>query len=185
VPFRYVAKHQLRWVPLLGWYLWLAGHIFVNRSNRRAAIASLERASGQIRSGTSIVVYPEGTRSEDGRILPFKKGPFALALKARVPIVPVTIEGSWRVMPKNSWDIKPGEIQVMIGAPIDTRTFAEDDREGLLRVVRDQIIEQSLLLGGRGGDREDTVAAAGMEGVGRGADRNKDTRQPDREANAA
>ncbi|MBZ4423120.1 1-acyl-sn-glycerol-3-phosphate acyltransferase [Myxococcus sp. RHSTA-1-4] len=165
VPFRYVAKSQLKWVPLIGWYLALAGHVFVNRTNRSRAIASLDAAAEKIRGGTSIFLYPEGTRSPDGRVLPFKKGPFALALKARVPVCPVTIEGSGNLMPKNSWNITPGPIRVKVGKPIDTTGFAEDDREGLARAVREVIIADSLALGGKGGDVEDAVAAAGLEGV--------------------
>ena len=164
--FRYVAKSQLRFVPFIGWYLWLAGHIFVNRSDRASAISSLERAAKKVREGTSIFLYPEGTRSEDGRVLPFKKGPFALALKARVPICPVTIEGTSTVMPKNSWNITPGPVRVKIGRPIDTTAFAENDREGLARAVREQIIADNLSLGGKGGDTDDAIALQGQEGVG-------------------
>lgn len=171
VPFRYVAKSQLKWVPLIGWYLALAGHVFVNRSNRAKAIASLDAAAAKIRGGTSIFLYPEGTRSPDGRILPFKKGPFALALKARVPICPVTIEGSGKLMPKDTWNITPGPIRVKVGKPIDTTAFAENDREGLARAVRDVIIADSLSMGGKGGDADDAVAAAGLEGVTTGARR--------------
>jgi 1-acyl-sn-glycerol-3-phosphate acyltransferase len=167
VPFRYVAKSQLGWVPFIGWYLWVAGHIFVNRSNRQAAIDSLQRAGEKIRGGKSIFLYPEGTRSPDGSILPFKKGPFALALAARVPICPVTIEGTGKIMPKNSWNIVPGPVHVKIGKPIDTTGFAANDREGLARVVREAIIAQSLELGGKGGDPEDAIAASGYEGIGR------------------
>ncbi|SET02917.1 lysophospholipid acyltransferase family protein [Stigmatella erecta] len=165
VNFRYVAKSQLAWVPFIGWYLWVAGHIFVNRSNRSGAIESLRAAARKIRAGASIFLYPEGTRSPDGRILPFKKGPFALALEARVPICPVTVEGTARIMPKNSWNITPGPIHVKIGKPIDTTGFAENDRAGLARAVRDVIIAQSLELGGRGGDPENAIAASGAEGV--------------------
>ncbi len=165
VNFRYVAKSQLRWVPFIGWYLWLAGHVLIDRSNRRAAISSLDAAAKRIRGGVSIFLYPEGTRSDDGRVLPFKKGPFALALQARVPICPVTIEGSGKIMPKNSWNITPGTIHVKIGAPIDTTGFATEDREGLARHVRNVVIDQSLELGGLGGDREAAVAAAGREGI--------------------
>ncbi|MCP3101584.1 1-acyl-sn-glycerol-3-phosphate acyltransferase [Myxococcus sp. K15C18031901] len=166
VAFRYVAKEQLKWVPLIGWYLALAGHVFVNRGERSKAIASLDRAAAKIRGGISIFLYPEGTRSEDGRVLPFKKGPFALALKARVPVCPVTIEGSGALMPKNSWNITPGPVRVKIGKPIDTTCFDEGDREGLARAVREVIIADSLSLGGKGGDPEDAVAVAGREGVG-------------------
>ncbi|MCY1014302.1 lysophospholipid acyltransferase family protein [Pyxidicoccus sp. MSG2] len=165
VPFRYVAKSQLKWVPFIGWYLALAGHVFVNRSNRAKAIASLDSAAAKIRGGVSIFLYPEGTRSPDNRILPFKKGPFALALKSRVPICPVTIEGSGKLMPKSTWNITPGPVRVKIGKPIDTTGFAEDDREGLARAVREVIIADSLSLGGLGGDVDDAVAAAGVEGV--------------------
>jgi len=164
VNFRYVAKHQLKYVPFVGWYLWYAGHIFVNRGRRDKAIASLDAAAQKIRNGTSVFLYPEGTRSDDGSVLPFKKGPFALALKSRAPVVPITIEGSGSVMPKNSWNIKPGPVYVKIGKPIDTTGFAEDDREGLARAVRDVIIQQSLELGGKGGDPEKVTAAAGVEG---------------------
>ncbi|AKJ03135.1 1-acyl-sn-glycerol-3-phosphate acyltransferase [Archangium gephyra] len=164
VNFRYVAKHQLKYVPLIGWYLWFAGHIFVNRGRREKAIASLDAAAQKIRGGTSVFLYPEGTRSDDGSVLPFKKGPFALALKSRVPVVPITIEGSGSVMPKNSWNIKPGPVYVKIGKPIDTTGFDEDDREGLARAVRNVIIQQSLELGGKGGDPDKVTAAAGLEG---------------------
>jgi 1-acyl-sn-glycerol-3-phosphate acyltransferase len=150
VPLRFVAKHQLAWVPIIGWYLWLTGNIFVNRSNRAGAITSMERAAQRIRAGRNILVFAEGTRSEDGRILPFKKGAFALALRAGVPICPVTIEGSAKLMPKNSWRITPGDVRVRIGAPIDPAPFAPDDREGLMRAVREAIVAQSLAMGGRG-----------------------------------
>jgi 1-acyl-sn-glycerol-3-phosphate acyltransferase len=181
VKFRYVSKHTLKYVPVMGWYLILARYIFINRSNKRAAVASLDEAGRRIRGGTSIVVFPEGTRSDDGSILPFKKGPFAVAVKAQVPICPVTIEGSGKVMPKNSWNITPGPVRVKIGSPIDPTPFG-NDREALMRVVRDAIITQSLELGGKGGDRNDTVAAPGLEGIGRRAEVGSD---PDGDHEAA
>ncbi|MBU8897376.1 1-acyl-sn-glycerol-3-phosphate acyltransferase [Corallococcus sp. M34] len=165
VNFRYVAKSQLRWVPLIGWYLSIAGHIFINRGNRASAIDSLTKAANKVRAGTSIFLYPEGTRSVDGRVLPFKKGPFALALKAGVAVCPVTIEGSANLMPKNSWNITPGPVRVKIGKPIDPKVFAEDDRAGLARAVRDVILADNVALGGPGGDPEDAIAAPGQEGT--------------------
>jgi 1-acyl-sn-glycerol-3-phosphate acyltransferase len=167
VNFRFIAKHQLKYVPIIGWYLWLAGHIFINRSNRKKAISSLEEAARKVRNGKSVFVYVEGTRSDDGRILPFKKGAFALAQKAGVPIVPVTIEGTGKVMPKNSWDITPGTVYAKVGKPIDTTAFSEENLDALIKAVRDVIITQSLELGGKGGDRNDAVAAPGVEGIGR------------------
>jgi 1-acyl-sn-glycerol-3-phosphate acyltransferase len=160
--FRFVAKKALMYVPILGWYMWMAKFVFVNRSHRREAIASLEKAALRIRGGISIVVFPEGTRSASLRVLPFKKGPFALAIRAGVPIVPVAIEGSGKLMPKNSWNITPGPIRVSIGRPIDPVQFGED-RDQLLRAVRSAIIEQNLDLGGLGADlaspRDEPTAA--------------------------
>ena len=168
VPFRYVSKHTLKYVPVTGWYLMVGGYIFINRSNRRAAVATLDAAAEKIRAGTSIVVFPEGTRSETGDILPFKKGPFALAVKAGVAICPVTVEGSGKVMPKNSWRITPGPVRVKIGSPIDPTPFGRD-RAALMHAVRDVMITQSLALGGQGGDRATDVAAEGEEGTPQGS----------------
>jgi len=158
---RFVAKEQLRWVPLVGWYLQLAGHVIVDRGNRQRAIASLDRAAEQIlRRRISLIAFPEGTRSRDAYILPFKHGPFGLALKAGVPVVPVTIEGSARIMPRRSWRITPGVVKVRISAPIDVRRFDADDRVGLARVVRETIVQANLDLGGLGGVREEARPAA-------------------------
>ncbi len=165
VPFRYIAKHTLKYVPVTGWYLQIAGYIFIDRSNHRQAVKTLDKAAEQIRNGKSVLVFPEGTRSDTGVIMPFKKGPFALAVKAGVAICPVTIEGSGRVMPKNSWKIQPGPIKLMIGAPIDPKPFG-NDREKLARAVRDVIIDQSVKLGGKGGDKQHAIARAGKEGIG-------------------
>lgn len=170
LPFntRFVSKKALQYVPFLGWYMTLAKFVFVDRGNRRTAIASLDKAAEQIRGGTSIIVFAEGTRSEDLTVKPFKKGPFALALKAGVPIVPVAIEGSGVLMPKNRWVITPGPIKVRVGAPIDPAPFG-NNREALMVAVRSAVIDQNVALGGKGGDKKDAVAAAGVEGVGRPA----------------
>ncbi len=148
--FRFVAKMILKYVPFLGWYMNWAGFVFIDRKNKKAAIASLEKASERIREGINIVMFAEGTRSDTLEVLPFKKGPFALALSSGVPIVPVTIEGSGQLMPKNSWNITPGVIKVAYGKPIDPRPFG-NDRDALSQAVRDVVIAQSLSLGGKGG----------------------------------
>jgi 1-acyl-sn-glycerol-3-phosphate acyltransferase len=160
VNLRFVAKEQLRWVPFIGWYLQLTGHVIVDRGNRNRAIASLERAAAHIaRRHLSLIVFPEGTRSPDRRILPFKHGPFGLALKARIPVAPVTIEGTAVVMPRRSWRITPGPIRVRIGTPVDVRSFDAEDRAGLARAVREQVVEASVALGGRGGVPLDSAPA--------------------------
>jgi len=153
VNVRYVAKKQLAYIPVFGWYLWLARYPLVDRGNRTKAIASLEKAGKQIRDGVSIIAYAEGTRSADGSILPFKRGPFALALKARVPVVPVTIEGAHKLMPKGTWQVNPQPVKVKIGKPIDISGYGEEERERLANDVRAVIVRQSLELGGLGASR--------------------------------
>jgi 1-acyl-sn-glycerol-3-phosphate acyltransferase len=174
---RFVAKKALQWVPLMGWYMTLAHFVFVDRANHKQAVASLDKAGQRIRGGISIVMFPEGTRSEDLKVLPFKKGPFALAMKAGVPIIPITIEGSGKLMPKNKWTITPGPIRVQVGKPIDPAPFG-DDRAALTRAVRDVVIDQSVALGGLGGDRQVAVAARGLEGIGQAQADAEAQRQP-------
>jgi len=162
--FRFVAKHTLKYVPVLGWYMWFAKFVFIDRSNHKRAVASLAQAGAQVRSGVSVLMFAEGTRSPTLEVLPFKKGPFALAMSAQVPIVPVAIEGSGALMPKDSWNITPGPIRVAIGTPIDVAPFG-DDRDGLMRAARDAVIDLNVGLGGKGGDKRAVAAAAGKEGV--------------------
>lgn len=151
VPFRFVIKKIIQYVPLFGWYLTLAGFIFIDRSSKKSTQETLERASQRIRGGTSILVFAEGTRSENGRILPFKKAMFAIPARAGVLITPVAVEGSRIIMPKNSWSVQPGEIRVNIGKPIDPAPFG-DDREALAQHVREKVIELAKEIGGPGGD---------------------------------
>jgi 1-acyl-sn-glycerol-3-phosphate acyltransferase len=127
--FAYIAKRSLFWVPFLGWGMLAAGFVSVDRKNRARAVASLERAGERIRAGTSLVVYPEGTRSPDGRLQPFKKGPFHVALAAGVPIVPVAISGTAALMPVGSAAIRAGTVRLRFGAPIPVE--ADDTVERL------------------------------------------------------
>jgi 1-acyl-sn-glycerol-3-phosphate acyltransferase len=149
VDVRFAAKKSLSYVPFLGWYMWLANFIFIDRQNRHTAVKSLREAGERIRSGVSIIMFPEGTRSETNHVLPFKKGPFALAVEANVPIVPIAIEGSGKLMPKNSWNITPGPIYVSIGKPISVSQFA-GDREALMQAVEGAVVAQNIALGGLG-----------------------------------
>lgn len=140
VDFRMVAKRELLRIPIFGWALWLAGFVFIDRGDRESAIRSLQRAAEKVRRGTSIVVFAEGTRSRDGRLLPFKKGGFVLALQAQAPIVPVSIRGGREVLPKGSLRIRAGVIDVLFGASIDTSPYAYDTREALIEEVRCRIL---------------------------------------------
>ncbi|HYH96007.1 lysophospholipid acyltransferase family protein [Hyalangium sp.] len=163
VNIRFVAKHVLKYVPFLGWYMAMTGMIFINRSNHRKAVSSLERAGERIRSGKSILAFPEGTRSRDGLILPFKKGPFVLAIEAQVPIIPVAIEGSLQNLPRGSIWLRKHDIRMKVGHPIETKGLTPADREALLRQVRDAIIQLHREIGGQGGVPE-AIAERGREG---------------------
>jgi 1-acyl-sn-glycerol-3-phosphate acyltransferase len=143
VPTRFVAKQSLFRVPVLGWAMSAGGFIAIDRGNRTRAIQSLALAAERIRSGRSVVLFPEGTRSSDGRLQPFKKGPFHLALAARVPLVPVAISGSWEVMRPRTARIRPGPVRVEFLPPLAVDAFLPDDHEGLLREVHGRL-EQVL-----------------------------------------
>ena len=121
----FVAKRELIWVPFLGWVIWLADFIFIDRSNQRAARQSMQRAAQRIRAGQSIVTFPEGTRSQDGRLLPFKKGAFNLAFEAGVPVVPFAISGGPDILPKGTWRVKGGTYRITLGLPLDPEAFPD------------------------------------------------------------
>jgi 1-acyl-sn-glycerol-3-phosphate acyltransferase len=151
VNIRFIAKHVLKWVPFLGWYMMMTGMIFINRSNRRESLRSLKKAGERIRAGSNILIFPEGTRSKDGRILPFKRGALVLALEARVPIVPVAIEGTGSVLPVGGLWLRHHPIRVKVGHPISTTGRGGEERDALVREVRDTIIQLHRDIGGQGG----------------------------------
>jgi len=119
VSFRWIAKRQLFKIPFIGWTMGRAGYISIDRENPREALKAMEAAARKIRAGTSIIIFPEGTRSLDGILLPFKKGGFSLALRAMVPIAPIGIYGTSQLQPKGSFIPKQkGVIYINIGEPI-------------------------------------------------------------------
>jgi 1-acyl-sn-glycerol-3-phosphate acyltransferase len=159
---RFVAKRELFRIPVFGWYLRLGGHVEVDRRDHARAIASLGAAAEKVRAGTSLVVFPEGTRSPDGRIQPFKQGPFVIASRARVPVVPVAVSGAAGVNPKARIAVRPGTIRVTIGLPVLPADFP--DKVDLLAEVRRRIVEMHRQAGGAGGDLSRPVARRGVEG---------------------
>ena len=132
---RWLAKRELLWVPFFGWAMWAGKHITVKRTDRADALQSLKKAKQRIASGISLVFFPEGTRSPDGRLLPFKRGGFWLALHTQTPVVPVTIDGSGSLLPKGDWRIRRGEIRITVGAPL----AAENHRAGKLLNLSNQV----------------------------------------------
>jgi len=138
--FRFIAKKQLARIPLFGWAMSAGRFIFIDRQNPLAARRSMDEAARRIRSGQSVVIFPEGTRTRTGRLLPFKKGGFHLAIASGAMIVPCGIRGSRAVWPKGSPLIHSGAIHVEVGEPISTAGLTDDDRDALLERVRGQIL---------------------------------------------
>jgi 1-acyl-sn-glycerol-3-phosphate acyltransferase len=123
----FVAKQELRWVPVLGWAIWLAGFVLIDRRNQKRAYASLADAAVQIRSGQSLAIFPEGTRSKDGEVLPFKRGSFSLAMDAGVPLVPLAIRGGGAILPKGAWRTRGGPYVLTVGEPLDPADFPDPE----------------------------------------------------------
>lgn len=141
IPLRiyFLAKKELMRVPVFGWAMYLMGHVTIDRGDRAEAFKSIDGAAEKVRSGTNVMVFPEGTRSPTGELLPFKKGGFVLAIKGGIPILPVGIYGSNKILPKGSLKISSGIINIAVGKPIDTKLYTLEDKERLITKVRDEI----------------------------------------------
>jgi 1-acyl-sn-glycerol-3-phosphate acyltransferase len=140
VKIRFIAKKQLGRIPLFGWAMAAGRFIFIDRKNPIAARRSIDEACARIRAGSSVAIFPEGTRSRDGLLGPFKKGGFHLALTAGVPVVPVSIRGAGEVMAPGRLLVRPGPVVITIGAPIDTAGLTTAaDRGALIDRVRGEI----------------------------------------------
>lgn len=137
VDIRWVMKMELRKVPVLGLACEKLGHVYIDRSNSRRAQASIDAAKTQLVNGTSIFFFPEGTRSLDGRLLPFKKGAFKLAKELGLPILPVTISGSHDILPAKTLNLFPGAVDVIVHPPISVT--ADSDEHDLLVKARERI----------------------------------------------
>lgn len=140
---RWIAKKELFWIPLFGWILWTSKHIVVDRSSLSGAMNSLSKARERIEKGISVVVFPEGTRSHHGDLLPFKRGGFLLAFKSQTPIVPVTLKGSGTVWSRGEWRIRSGEIEIVMGKPVSVDRYRAEDLKLLLNRVRAEIESHS------------------------------------------
>ncbi|MGH7477689.1 MAG: lysophospholipid acyltransferase family protein [Longimicrobiales bacterium] len=140
--FRFVAKKELARIPLFGRAWKSAGHISIDRQDRAAAIQSLARAESALRSDNSaLVLFPEGTRSADGRLQPFKKGAFMLALGTGVEVLPVAVIGTERIMRKNDWRVHPAAIILRFARPFRPGDYGEPGRDALMRDVRGRITD--------------------------------------------
>ncbi len=134
--FSWLAKEELFRVPFFGGAMRRAGYIPLDRSDGRQALKSIDKAAGRIREGVSVVLFPEGTRTHDGTLLPFKKGGFILASRAAVPVVPFTINGSRGINPRNRFALYPGRISITFCPPVQPDGTGNPARELLREQVR-------------------------------------------------
>lgn len=155
----FMGKQEVFSIPVLGAALRLGGFVPVHRADPEAARASVDRALEEVRRGTSFLVFPEGTRSADGCLQRFKHGVFVLAIRAGLPIVPITLDGGEVIMPKQKWELRPGTFRITIHPPVPTAGFTLEDRGELAQHVR-EIVASALPPGKRG------VEAAAVAGVG-------------------
>lgn len=130
-----LAKKSLFAIPIVGTAFRLAKFVPVDRGNAERAAASIEAAAEKMKQGVSFLIYPEGTRSPDGRLLPFRRGAFVLAIKAGVPVVPVACSGAHRIVPKNSYHITPGEVVVRFCPAVDAAEYSLERRNDLAQRV--------------------------------------------------
>jgi 1-acyl-sn-glycerol-3-phosphate acyltransferase len=144
--FKWLAKKELFSIPFFGWTMAAAGYIRIDREGTRETVVAMNEAAEKIRNGISVVIFPEGSRSPNGTIQPFKKGGFTLAIKSKVPIVPMAISGSRDIMPKERLTASSGKIRMRIDHPIETAHFSMKDRNGLMESVRERITRNFELI---------------------------------------
>ena len=142
VDFKFVVKQELMRIPFFGRAMRGAGYIGLEREDPRKAVRSMNEAAEKIKHGSSMVIYPEGTRSEDGRLLPFKRGGFKLALKSGCDIVPVAISNSYRIVPKGRLMINKGSFHIHIGKPVSVNDYNRKNINLLMDRVRDAILDK-------------------------------------------
>ena len=140
IQFRWIIKKEILKVPIFGYGLYASRNIFIDRSNTASAIESINKGFDRLPKGVSVMVFAEGTRSPDGKIHEFKKGGFVTAVRRKIPILPVTVNGSRRIMPKGSLAMKPGKIQIVIGDPIDTSSYTNDTVQELIDKTHQVVI---------------------------------------------
>ena len=140
VPLRFVIKQEIAKVPFIGRYARAMGMVFIERGHAREAAERLQGIVTIVRNGASLCAFPEGTRSRDGSVRPFKGGAFQVALQAGVPVVPIAISGSSAVLPASGFKVRPGTIRVRVGTPISTTNLHAGDRHTLARAAHAAVV---------------------------------------------
>ena len=142
-PTGYIAKKEIRKVPFLSWWMYFVNCIFLDRKNPRQGLKSVLEASEKIKNGTSIFLFPEGTRSKDGKLAEFKDGGFKIATKAKAPIIPIGIQGTSDILENHFPIIKSGKVIVNFGKPVYTSEMSKAEQKTLPDLVREQVKELS------------------------------------------
>lgn len=140
VPLRFVLKQEMAKVPFVGWYARRMGMVFIERGSARSSPQRLREAVTLVRGGATLCAFPEGTRSRDGNVGPFKGGVLQVAIEAGVPVVPVALQGSGAVLPASGFRVRPGTIDVRFGDPIATTGLRSEDRNALARQAREAVV---------------------------------------------
>ena len=140
IQYRWFIKKEVLKIPIFGYALYASRNIFIDRSNTARAIESINKGIDRLPKGVSVMVFAEGTRSSDGKIHEFKKGGFMVAVAHKMPILPVTVNGSRRVTPKGSLVFRPGKIQVVVGDPIETGGYTVNTVDALIDKTRQVIM---------------------------------------------
>jgi 1-acyl-sn-glycerol-3-phosphate acyltransferase len=136
----FIGKKELQWIPIVGWYMFISGQIFIDRKNNKRAVESLRKAALKIKAGKNVVMFPEGTRSKTGELGEFKQGAFHLAIQAGVTIVPVYIKGTYECWPSGSAKVAPSNVVVSIGKPIASMGYSKNQGKELTKKVREQVL---------------------------------------------
>ena len=142
VDLRFIFKQSILFLPFIGIAIWMMGMVPINRANKQKAARSLKKAGQQIRKGKHILIFPEGTRTRDGKLLPFKKGGFYLSIQESIDIVPISINGSRALCGRNSMLARSGDIEIKIHPRISTQDVGIEQRHNLIAEVRKTILSE-------------------------------------------
>lgn len=141
VPLRFLAKEELRRIPLVSHFIRAMGMVFIDRGDSESARQSIDRLADSLATGMCLIAFPEGTRSRDGELGRFKTGAFVAAIKSRVPVVPIHIQGAEGILPAGTLRIHPGRVWVKVGRPVPSRDLSVEDRRQLADLVRSRMVE--------------------------------------------
>ena len=141
IQFRWIAKAELFRAPFMGWAMTRIGYISIERDSPKKAYRSMLRAAEAVKNGVSVLIFPEGTRSPDGKLQAFKKGVFLIALKSQAPILPITLQGTAKILQKGDWRIYPGDVRITIDPPLETAGIPAEKEEELSQRVRSTLMK--------------------------------------------